>query len=114
MSGYDNEKPVHEVTVPSFEITKAEITVDQFAKCAKVDVCVFKSNDKTTKQYPEPKIWVTWEEARTYCYWQGGRFPTEAEWEFAARSRGKDHLYPWGDDEPSCDFCVMPALCEIV
>lgn len=93
-TGSDDEKPAHQQCFEEpFWIDKYEVTQAQFAQFGgqKADANYFMGDDL-------PVELITWFEARDYCEQKrGGRLPTEAEWEYAARGPN-GLIYPWGND----------------
>jgi len=61
-------------------------------------------SDTATSFESEPVNCLGWYSAYAFCIWDGGRLPTEAEWEYAAAGGDENRLYPWGQDEPVNDL----------
>jgi formylglycine-generating enzyme required for sulfatase activity len=51
-----------------------------------------------------PMNCIDWFEANAFCIWDGGRLPTEAEWNYAAAGGSEQRVYPWGAAEPDCTY----------
>jgi formylglycine-generating enzyme required for sulfatase activity len=118
-SWYEDQLPAHTVALEGFWIDKYEVTNAQYQKCVEGGACqapkwcnwgepTYGEADKAD----HPVVCVNWQGAQDYCEWAGGRLPTEAEWEYAARGPAAN-VFPWGDTfdgrlANSCDSnCTM-------
>ena len=104
----DNQFPQHDVALDGFWIDRTEVTNSQYALCVDEGVCKESryAHDPTFNGDDYPIVGVPWQDAADYCVWAGGRLPTEAEWEYAARGE-QGARYPWGDtfDGARLNYC---------
>ena len=92
--GASDERPSHEVTLDSFELGKYEVTQKQWRLVMGSNPSSFSGCDEC------PVEKVSWGDVQSFIrkVGNGVRLPTEAEWEYACRSGGKDQEYAGGSD----------------
>jgi formylglycine-generating enzyme len=102
--GQEDEAPVHDVYVASFELAIYPVTRSEYA------AFLAATGHGAPREWLSPEFdgpdlpvcGVSWDDARAYCSWRGdARLPTEAEWERAARGSREGERYPWGDEIPA-------------
>jgi formylglycine-generating enzyme required for sulfatase activity len=113
--GTGDEKPVHKVRVKSFAMGKFEVTFDEYDRFALATGRDL-PGDQRWGRGRQPVINVSWQDANAYADWlsiqtkRRYRLPTESEWEYAARSEGKDDLWAGTSDEKRlADYAVYAA-----
>ncbi len=111
-----DESPPHRVRLSPFWMHRHEVSVEQFRWCVRAGACDGDDIEQSGGYFnygrehreSHPANGVTWFGARDYCAWIGGRLPTEAEWEFAARGGRAQRRYPWDPPvEPTCEHAVF-------
>ena len=105
-------QPVHSVQIRNdFYVGKTEVTVGQYRACVNAGVCTrtivewycnWTSSVEAKERYPLNCVY--WEDARKFARWVGGDLPSEAQWEYTARSMGRNVEYPWGGAFPTCQL----------
>jgi cysteine-rich repeat protein len=112
-------RPVLNVTIGDLRVLRTEVTVKQYQECIDANVCSIPEPGRYCNYGVAGRDWhpincVTQEQAITYAAFRDAldptihiRLPSEAEWEFIARSEGVANRYPWGGDDVTCDHAMI-------
>jgi formylglycine-generating enzyme required for sulfatase activity len=96
---FANETPPRTITLSGYWLDRTEVTVRDYRRCVEVGRCRavrYASGARRFANAHFPVSLVRWEDAASYCRFRGGRLPSEAEFERAARGTA-GRVYPWGD-----------------
>ena len=95
---FTSESPPHHERVAGFWMARTETTVAEYARCVAVGRCqpaAFQGGARRFDRAQFPVTLVSFDDAERFCAFRGGRLPTEAEYERAARGALRRN-YPWG------------------
>lgn len=103
--GYEDQQPIHEVSVKAFCMGTTEVTVAEYHECVQAKACTAAGNDLFCNVWNvgrdnHPVNCVDMAQAQQYCAWAKGKLPTEEQWEYAAKGP-TSRLYPYGESTPS-------------